>query len=983
MALEPGTRIGRFEIAARLGAGGMGEVYQAFDNKLHREVALKLLSPALAMSEEHLLRFEREARAASALNHPHICTIYDVGHATEVDGRPYIVMELLRGQTVSEMLDAGPAPLATVIRLGVQIADALGAAHAAGIVHRDIKPANIFVTQRGDAKLLDFGLATVLLADKPDADGHLRPHTALTDPGTALGTVSYMSPEQALGDPVDHRTDLFSFALVLYEMITGRRAFEGRSNAAIMDAILHDTPPGLDSEGPSAVPRALVPMLRRALAKNRELRPASAAEMAAHLRALQSGSVAGREFAAATPLASGSTDSLKIKSDVFRAAPPFSPTKEPPSSGGRMRLVDQHADLIAGAIAIVLALAGYAGYRWYAGSQPPIGSREPLLLADFANTTDEGVFDGALKDALEIQLRQSPYLNVLPVSQVRTALRSMGKAADERVTSAVARDLCQRLGAKAILLGSIAPLGSAYVIGLDAQECLSGDTLAREQIQAASKTEVLPAVGAAAARFRERLGESLASIQRFNVPVQNATTPSLEALKAYSLGLETRARTGDAQAIAVFEHALELDPNFALAAARLGSIFSNLHDVQQAQRYMKRAYGASETLSEPERLFIKANYHYIVTGRLEEVIATYQLWAQTYPNDWIPHNNLSSAYYRVNRLDEALAEARVALGLGNGQIVPYQQLARTLLAMDRAGDAKAVLHQAEEKGFDSSFNRALLYRLAFLERDTAAMQQHLQAASTRADGYLVVAEAARAAAASGALERSRTLYAQAIEGAKAAHIHDYAGSLMAEQALAEALLGERDAARRDMYSSVEIGEGPDTLWMASLAASFSGLVPQAMELAGGYAQVAPPAPDVVATLRPILEAAVSLAGQEGKGAIAALSGADPFARASDPWVPYLRGLAQVALQDHERAIVQFRAALTGLERQPPSVVHPLARLQLARTFRAMNNLPAAREEYARVVSAWQDGDAGHRFVAAAMDEAAAIGSPDAAASKAK
>ena len=622
--------------------------------------------------------------------------------------------------------------------------------------------------------------------------------------------------------------------------------------------------------------------------------------------------------------------------------------------------------------ALVVLLAGYGGYRWYRGSTAVSGSRGPLLLADFINTTDDTIFDGALKNALDIQLRQSPYLNLPAASQVRTALRSMGKAPDESITTTLARDLCQRMGAKVILHGSIAPLGTAYVIGLDAQACDSGDTLVREQMQAASKTDVLAAVGAAAAGLREELGEPPTSIERFNVPAQNATTPSLEALKAYSVGLDTGANAGDAQAIPMFQQALELDPNFALAGARLGSIYANLNDVQQAQFYMKQAYANSQQVSEPERLLIRANYNDIVTGRLDEVIAAYELWAQTYPQDWVPHTNLSASYYRANRLEEALTEARAALKLAPEQTAAHQQLARTLLAMNRAGEVRTVLLEAEEKGLDSTLNRALLYRLAFRDGDVAAMDRHLQAAALRPDGYLIVAEGARAAAASGAFDRSRTLYLQAIEAAKTAGMTDHAGGLMAERGLNEALLGDKEAGRRDMFAAVDISNGPGTLWMASLAASFTGLTSEAIQLAGGYAQGAPPAPDVVATLRPILEAGVALSQNDPSEALDALSRADPFARASDPWVPYLRGLAFLAQQNRDQAIAQFRSAVTGLEHHPITLLHPLAHLHLARTLRAAGDVPAAREEYAKVTAAWKGGDTRHQIVAAAAREAAAV-----------
>ncbi|MHB8533604.1 MAG: serine/threonine-protein kinase, partial [Solirubrobacteraceae bacterium] len=756
MSLDPGTRIGRFEVTGLLGAGGMGEVYHAYDLKLHREVALKLLSPALAASESHLLRFEREARAASALNHPNICTIYDIGQDPPGEGRPYLVMEMLSGSTLLELLSSGPLPLRAVITLGVQIADALDAAHSAGIVHRDIKPANIFVTARGDAKLLDFGVATFSESAGEDGAVGLTKSTArqLTGAGMALGTVSYMSPEQALGDPMDYRTDLFSFGLVLYEMVTGQRAFEGRSTTAIVDAILHATPVELEAGRSTRIPRDLRSILARTLDKDRERRPRGASEIAAYLRALQSGSIAGREFAAVrAPLAAGTaSDGLSVKSDVYRRTPAYSPV-----STAIWRVTSASLGSLRGGIALgvllLLLAGGYAAKGWLRAAHPLVASREPLLLGDFLNTTGEPVFDGALRDALEIQLQQSPYLNVLPASQVRAALRLAGRSPDDRVTQAVARDLCQRLGVKAILLGSIAPLGPAYVVSLEAQACQTGDVLAREQVQASSRSNVLPSVGAAAARLRQRLGESLGSIQRFNVPVQNATTDSLEALKAYSTGLETRARIGDAQAIPIFEHALELDPRFALAAARLGSIYANLHDIPQAQVYTRRAFALSDTLSEPERLFIRANYHFLVTGRLDDNIGTYRLWMSLYPHDWIPHSNVSATYARLSQFDDALREAQEAVRLGPDQVVPIQQLARTLFAMGRFDECRKLLDGAIAKGLDSSYNRALIFDLAFISDDRATMQAQMDAASTRTDSYLVTAEAARAAAATGDFAR--------------------------------------------------------------------------------------------------------------------------------------------------------------------------------------------------------------------------------------
>ena len=958
----------------------MGEVYQAHDLKLRRDVAVKLLSPALATSEEHLLRFEREARAASALNHPHICTIYDVGQAPEAENRPYLVMELLRGLTLFEVLASGPLSVSTVIGLGVQISEALDVAHNVGIIHRDLKPANIFVTARGDAKLLDFGLAAMagaVEATAPAGMDESRHPAVLTNPGTAVGTVLYMSPEQALGDPLDSRTDLFSLGLVLYEMLTGRRAFEGRSTTAIVDAILHATPQGLNPADISNVPKDLRRLITRLLDKDRDKRPASAAEVAAHLRAVQSGSIAGREYAAAldSSTSSGGSSGLKVTSDIFAKVPGFRPADG--SSGLSTALA--HGNLREAGIIVVLLLllvvGGYGAYTWFRGRPVSPATREPLLLADFANTTGEAVFDGALKDALEIQLQQSPYVKVLPTSQVRAALQLMERSPNEPLTAVVARDLCERLGVKAILLGSIAPLSSAYVITLEAQACRTGDTLARDQAQAASKTDVLATVGAASARIRERLGESIGSIQRFNVPAQNATTPSLDALKAYSLGVETRLKTGDVQAIPFFEHALELDPNFALAAARLGAIYTNLRDLEQAQKYMKQAFARSDSLSEPERLFIKSHYHFIVTGRLDEVVAAYKLWIATYPDDWVPHNNLSATYSRLNQLEDAVEEGRIAVRLGPNAVVTYQQLVLTLFQLDRLSEANDVLKDATAKGLDSSVVHQFEFDLAYLADDAAGMQEHLRAAASRADSYLVLTEAARAAFATGRIDAGRALYAQAVTTARAANMSAVVGTLIADQALGMALLGDAARAQIDLRQAMALSTGVETTWTASLAASFAGAAPQALQLADAYARAEPPAPDIVRATSPILQAAAALAGNDGRRALEVLNNAGPFEQAAGPWIPYLRGLAYASIQDHQSAAVQFRIVVARRGNEPTNLLHVIARVPLARSLVAAGALPEARQTYTDFAAAWRNADSRQPLLQTALREAAALPAP--------
>ena len=950
----------------------MGEVYQAHDRKLRRDVALKLLSPALATSQEHLLRFERESRTASALNHPHICTIYDVGQAPEAEGRPYLVMELLRGSTLYEMMAAGPIPAATVVTLGGQIADSLDAAHGAGIIHRDLKPANIFVTTRGDAKLLDFGLAAVIAGAPDTSSSESEPGEPLTSFGTAVGTVLYMSPEQALGDPLDPRTDIFSPGLVLYEMLTGRRAFEGRSTTAIVDAILHASPSGLGTADVSAVPKELRRLITRMLDKDRDKRPATAAEVAARLRAVQSGSMAGREFAAASTDTSFGSTMIEAGSSVYRAAPAYTPADSPSGLNAALAPGKIKDALTVAVFLIVFGIAGYAAYSWYRGPTLPPGPREPLLIADFANSTGEAVFDGALKDALEIQLQQSPYVKVLPASQVRSAIQLMQRSPNEPLTASVAHDLCERLGVKAVLLGSIAPLSSAYIITLEAQECRTGDTLARDQAQAASKTDVLATVGTAAARIRERLGESIGSIQRFNVPAPNATTPSLEALKAYSMGVETRLKTGEVQAIPLFERALEIDPDFALASARLAAIYTNLRDLDRAQRYIKRAFARSESLSEPERLFIRSHYHYTVTGRLDEAVAAYRMWIATYPDDWVPHTNLSSTYARLNQYESAIDEARAAVRLAPNLVIPYQQLTRALMAVDRLPEATAAVREASTKGLDSTPMRQLAFDLAFIAGDRDGMQEQLGGAASRPDGYLIVTEAARAAFATGDVDASRRLYERAVYAARAAGINDVAGALAAEQALNSALIGDLNRARADLDTAVAISGGPDTAFTASMAASFSGRTAQAAELTKAFQAQQPPAPDIVNAQLPMLRAAAAIAARDGAGALSLLRSATPFETVTGPWLSYLRGLASSISGDHAQAARHYANTFAHKGSQPTSFVPVLAHLQLARAARDAGDVEQARQAYKDFATIMRNASPAHPLLEASAREAAAL-----------
>jgi tetratricopeptide (TPR) repeat protein len=691
------------------------------------------------------------------------------------------------------------------------------------------------------------------------------------------------------------------------------------------------------------------------------------------LRAVQSGSIAGREYAAAADSKVGSSSGgLNVGSEVYKQTPGFTPSSPAPASASSVIPRTDRGQLRDAAVIaagfILLLVAGYGVVHFVRAKPAAAGPREPLLLADFANTTGESVFDGALRDALEIQLQQSPFLNVIPAARVRSTLQLMERSPLEALTPALANDVCQRMGVKAVLLGSIAPLGSSYVIALEARACRSGETIARQQTQAADKTEVLASVSGASAQIRERLGESLGSIQKFNVPAQDATTASLEALKAYSMGLETRAKSGDVQAIPLFEHALELDPKFALASARLAAIYSNLSDLSQARTYIRQAFTRADSLSAPERFFIKSLYHYIVTGKLDEVVATYRLWIDTYPMDWVPHNNLGAVYERTNQLENALSEVRVANQLEPNSVVPYQQMARVLLELDRFEEAKGIIRDAMAKGMDSSSLHARAFDLAFIEHDEAAMQDHLRAVSSRPDRYVVLTEAARAALASGERTHGRELYLQAASAARAAHVNEFAGSLYAELALADALLGNANDARSGLQQALATSSGEDTTWQSAMAAAFVGRTAQATQLAEQYTALAAPAPDITGAQLPILQSAIALAGNDAHRALTLLDGVAPYEGIVGPWVPYLRGLSQAAAKNPSVASTQFRLALSRRGVQPTSLLHSIAQLQLARALKAAGDMAGAKQAYADFRTAWKGADANQPLATAAREE---------------
>jgi serine/threonine protein kinase/tetratricopeptide (TPR) repeat protein len=935
--------ISHFRILEKLGAGGMGVVYKAVDTRLERSVALKFLPEGMSQDPQALERFRREALAASALNHPGICTIYDIG---EQDNTPFIAMEFIEGETLRQHINGKPLPIEEILDLGIQISDAIDAAHSKGIIHRDIKPSNVFVTRRGQAKVLDFGLAKLVtkgvVANASGDSSSSSTEESISIVGIISGTPAYMSPEHVRGDDLDPRADIFALGLLLYEMATGRAAFGGRTGGAIIEAILTRVPESVRSLNPQLPPQ-LEEIINKCIEKDRDRRYASTAAVRADLLALRRATESGQT----------TVFSVTVPAAVVAA------TQKRNSGLGWKAIAIGGAALIA-----VLAIGGwlYNTRRAHALTQA-----DTIVLANFTNKTGDPVFDETLRQGLAAQLQQSPFLSLISEQRIQQELRLMGVPPESKLTPKMASDLCQRLGSKVYLGGSISNIGNQYVVGVSAVNCQTGDSVAQEQVTANGKEAVLGALGTASTKLREQLGESLKTIQKLDTPIEQATTPSLEALQAYSMGRRDLTVKADyTAAIPLLEHSIQLDPNFAMAYAILGTTFHNQGEKILAAQNTSKAYALRSRVSEWEKFYIESHYHDFVTGDLEKASKVYELWAQIYPREEVAPNNLGNLYMTLGQHEKALTVFREVMRISPPDSLLYSNLVGQYVILKRPDEAGTAGKEAILKGFDSAALRIALYDLAFLKSDKPGMAEQVSWATGKSgkESVMFGLEAATAAY-QGKLHIARDLFRQESSSAERAGDKEMTADCEAAAALSEALYGNASEAKQHVADSLARMNGRDAQYAAALALALVGDSTRSKSLTDDLDKRFPEDTIVRFNYLPTLRAQLALAvpGNGGK-AVEALAAASPYELGvpgsntlrANLYPVYVRGEAFLASRQGTAAAAEFQKIVdwSGVVINEP--IGPLAHLGLARSYAQAGDTTKSRAAYNYFFAIWKDAD---------------------------